>query len=94
MKRLHLTSYTYHDDLGDDDFRELLARFQELGTYAGVIGFYQRLDGRGGFLVHEAADDAEADFELTLRYIRWMNFETIPIAPIEEALPTIQRVFG
>ena len=96
MKRLYLTAFTYRDGLGEDDYRALLARFLELGTYPSAVSVYARLDGRGGFLVHESPDDgqAEADFELTLRYNHWAQFETIPITTIEDALPALQRVFG
>jgi hypothetical protein len=94
MKTLYITAYRYHDDLDADDLRELTKKFQEVGTVASVVAHYTRLDGQGGFVVQERVDDAERDFEITIRYGPWMDFEVLPVTTIEEAFPVIQRVYG
>ncbi len=94
MKRLYLTTYEYHHDLDEGDLKKLTKRFEEIGTASGVVGHYTRLDGRGGFLVQEAPDDPEKDFEVTIKYGPWVDFQVIPVTTIEDAFPVIQRVYG
>lgn len=94
MKHFFVTAYRYRDTLEEDDLRQLTAKFVEIGTSPGVIAHYTRLDGRGGFVVQELADDPEQDFEFTLRYTPWMEFDVFPVTTIEDAFPVIQRVFG
>jgi hypothetical protein len=94
VKTLYITAYKYHDDLDADDLRELTTKFQEIGTVSNVVAHYTRLDGRGGFVVQEPGDDAEGDFEITIQYGPWIDFEVIPVTTIEEAFPVIQRVYG
>jgi hypothetical protein len=55
---------------------------------------YERLDGRGGFLVSEEPPDLERDFEGTLRVVRWMHLTITPVVTMDEAFPVYQRVFG
>jgi hypothetical protein len=94
MKRLYVTVYRYREGLDADDLRELTAKFAEVGTTSGVIQHYARLDGTGGFLIQDVADDPEADFGITIQYMPWMDFEVIPVATMEEAFPVIQRHYG
>jgi hypothetical protein len=94
MKRLYITVYEYRDDLDKDDLRELTRTFPEVGTTSGVIAHHTKLDGMGGFLVQEVADDPEQDFEITIRYTPWMRFQVLPVTTIEDAFPVIQRVYG
>ncbi len=94
MKRLFLTSYEYRDDLDADDYRDLTKTFAQLGTTPGVVAHYERLDGRGGYLVEETPEDDAQSYEFTLRYSRWVKMETVPITTIADAFPVIQRVYG
>lgn len=94
MKRLYVNAYHYRDGLDDDDLRALTKKFAELGASEGVLGHYERLDGKGGFLVQEQQDDPEKDFELTIRYNPWVSFDVYPVTTIEDAFPVIQRVYG
>ena len=94
MKALNLIAYRYREDLDVDDLRELTKKFLDVGTASGVIAHYTRLDGRGGFVVQETPADAAKDFEITIRYAPWMEFDVIPVATIEDAFPVIQRVYG
>jgi hypothetical protein len=94
MRRLYMTTYRYRDDLDQDDLSELTRRFAEIGTTSGVLAHYTRLDGQGGLILQEIADDPEADFEVTIRYSPWMTFEVVPVTTIEDAFPVIQRVYG
>jgi len=94
MKTLYVTAYRFREDLDEDDLRELTKKFTETGNAPSVTAHYSRLDGGGGFVVQEVADDAAPDYEFTLRYAPWINFEVFPVATIEEAFPVIQRVYG
>jgi len=94
MKRLYMTVYRYREGLGEDDLRKLTKKFLEIGTTRGVVAHYERLDGKGGFMVEEIPEDAEKSFELTLRYAPWLDFDVFPITTMEDAFPVIQRVYG
>jgi hypothetical protein len=94
MKLLYVTIYEYRDDLDEDDLRALTRKFADVGTAPGVIAHYMRLDGRGGFVIQESADDPERDFEVTLQYAPWMRFEAVPVTTIDDAFPVIQRLYG
>lgn len=94
MKRLVVSAYRFREHLGDQDLRQLTKKFAELGAIPGVIAPYARLDGRGGFMIEEVAEDPERSFELTLRYAPWVEFEVFPVTTIEEAFPVMQRVYG
>ena len=94
MKRLEMTMYRYREDLGEEDRRKLTKKFLETGTSAGVIAHYERLDGKGGFMVEELPEDAESNYELTIKYTPWIEFDVFPITTMEEAFPVIQRVYG
>jgi uncharacterized protein DUF3303 len=94
MKTLYVTAYRYREDLGEDDLRALTKKFMEIGNAPSVRAHYSRLDGQGGFVVQEVAEDAAPDYEFTLRYAPWIHFDVFPVASIEEAFPVIQRVYG
>ena len=94
MKRLVLTAYRYREHLGEEDLRKLTKKFAELGTVPTVVAHYERLDGMGGFMIEEAAEDPEQGFERTLRYAPWVELETFSVTTIEDAFPVIQRVYG
>lgn len=94
MRRLFLTTYRYKDNLGEQDLRNLTKKFQEVGTNPNVVAHYERLDGRGGFLVQEVPEDEERSYEVTISYGPWIQFEVLPVTTMEDAFPVIQRVYG
>jgi hypothetical protein len=94
MKALYVIAYRFHEDLDEDDLRELTKKYTEVGNAPNVIAYYSRLDGQGGFVVTEGVEDEAPGYENTLRYAPWTNFEIFPVATIEEAFPVIQRVYG
>lgn len=94
MKRLFLVGYRYREGLHEEDFRNLTKKFVETGDAPGVIAHYERLDGKGGFVLEEVPEDTERSFELTLRYTPWLEFDVFPITTMEDAFPVIQRVYG
>ena len=94
MQRLYMTSYRFREHLGADELRALTKQFMEVGQSPGVVAHYATLDGRGGFVIQEASDDPTDDYRITLQYGPWINFETTPIATIEEAFPVIQSIYG
>ena len=63
MKRLSVTTYRFREKHDDRDLREQAARFPEAGADAGIIAHFRRLDGEGGLVVHERAEDVEQEFE-------------------------------
>ena len=94
MKRLYMTVYRYREHLSEDDMRTLAKKFAELGLAPTVIAHYERLDGKGGFMIEDVPEETEQGYEFTLRYAPWVEMEVIPITTIEEAFPVIQRVYG
>lgn len=93
MKHLYLTAYRYRE-LDEESTRALAKRFMELGSRPGVLAHYERLDGKGGFIVEEVPDDPEKDYERTIQLTEWMDFEVIPITTMEDAFPLVLRHFG
>lgn len=96
MKRFEIVLYTYKAHLDDADLRTLTKEFVERGSGSGIIAHYERLDGRGGIIVQEVAADAdvEADYERTLVYSKFMDVEVVPATTIEDAVPTILKLYG
>ena len=94
MKRLFMTAYRYRAGLAEEDFRKLTKKFLEIGDAPGVIAHYERLDGRGGFVLQEVQEDPESSYETTVRYGPWIELEVFPITTMEDAFPVIQRVYG
>ena len=94
MKLMHVVTYRYREGLDEEDFRKLTKRFVEFGPVPGAIAHYERIDGKGGFVIQEMPDDPEAVKENLLRYAPWLEFEVFPITTIEDAFPVIQRVYG
>lgn len=94
MKQLWMITYRYREHLGAEDLRKLTAKFTKTGTAPDVIAQYERLDGKGGFVLANMPEDPESGYEFTIQYGPWMEFEYFPIATMEEAFPVIQRVYG
>jgi hypothetical protein len=94
MKLFYLTTYRYREGLGEDALRELTKEFVQFGTPPGVVAHYERVDGKGGFVVQEVPEDPAAVKENLLRYAPWIDFDVAPITTMEDAFPLIQRVYG
>jgi hypothetical protein len=96
MKRLQIVLYTYKPHLDDTDLRTLTKEFLERGSSSSVIAHYERLDGRGGVIVQEVAPEAdlEADYERTLVHGKYMEFEVLLVTTIEDAVPTILKLYA
>jgi hypothetical protein len=62
MKRLYVTTYRSDERLDGSDLRELAVGFAGAGAASGVIAHDGRLDGGGGLIVHELAEDAGREF--------------------------------
>ena len=93
MKQLFMTAYTYRD-LDSDNLKALTKRFLEVGDAPGVVAHYERLDGQGGFVVLDGDGDTEKAYEVIIKYNPWIEFETIPVTTLDEALPVILRNYG
>jgi hypothetical protein len=61
MERLYITTYRLRDKPDGNDLSTLTARLPGSVAGAGIIAHYRRLDGTGGFIVHELAGDAEQE---------------------------------
>ena len=86
------TRYRFTGDQSPDSVKEMLAVFAERGAADGEIAHYVLADGRGGFIITES-DSMEEGYEDALHYQRWLDFETVPVLTMEQALPTIMKVF-
>jgi hypothetical protein len=73
--------------------KELMARFGERGKGPGEIAHYVHANGDGGTVISENADVAELH-DVALAYSAWLEFEIIPILPIDDAVPALLKYFG
>lgn len=89
-----MSAYRFRESLGEEDLRKLTEKFRQTGLGPGVVAHYQRLDGKGGFLIEEVPEDLAAGYEFTLRYAPWLDWEVYPIATMEDAFPVLERVYG
>ena len=96
MKRFSMFAYTYHEGLTAEDRREMVRLFAEGGEAPGVIAHYERLDGRGGFIIQEeiGGQDLEQDFEQTIAFSRFMDMEIHNLITVEDSFPVFQKVYG
>jgi len=90
---LFATRYKFKGDQSPDSVKALLKVFAERGPAAGEVAHYVATDGRGGLIISEI-DSMQQPYEDALHYQQWMDFETIPVLTIADALPTIMKVFG
>ena len=87
------TRYTFRGDRSPDSVKALLATFAERGEAPGTQAHYVAADGRGGFIITEA-DSLQETYENLLHFQQWLEFETVPILPIEDAMKSIMNVYG
>ncbi len=90
---LFATRYRFKGDQSPDSVKEMLGVFAERGGAEGEVAHYIASDGRGGMIITEA-DSMDEGYENMLHFQRWMDFETTPVMTIEQAMPTIMKVFG
>jgi hypothetical protein len=90
---LFATRYKFKGDQSPDSVKALLAVFAEQGPAPGEVAHYVAVDGSGGMIISEN-DSMGQSYESALRYQQWMEFETIPVQTIADAMPAIMKVFG
>ena len=90
---LFATRYKFKGDQSPDSVKALLAVFAERGPAAGEIAHYVAADGRGGLIISDN-DSMQQSYEDSLHYQQWMDFETIPVLTIADAMPAIMKVYG
>ena len=90
---LFVTRYKFKGDQSPDSVKALLAVFAERGPAAGEIAHYVAADGRGGLIISEN-DSMQQSYEDSLHYQQWMDFDTIPVLTIADAMPAIMKVYG
>lgn len=94
MKQLFMVAYRYRDKLDEDDLRHLTKKFVEFGEGPKPVAHYERLDGRGGFVIREFEDDPEKVYETVVRYGPYMEFEVFPVTTMDDAFAVISSVYG
>jgi hypothetical protein len=94
MKLRYMVVYRYRENLREDDLRRLTKEFLQFGTAPGVISHYERMDGKGGYILQEVPDDLEVIKESMLRYAAWIDFDVVLVTTLIDAFPAIQRVYG
>lgn len=90
---LFATRYRFKGDQSPESVKEMLGVFAERGATDAEIAHYVATDGRGGIIISES-DSMDEGYENALHYQQWIDFETVPVMTIEQALPTIMKVFG
>ena len=88
---LMVTRYTMKPFMSKEEVGELMNLFGELGDNPDQIAHYANADGGGGTLVVET-DDPTAEYQRTLRYAPYMQFETQIVQKIEDAVPDLLAV--
>ena len=96
MKRLLMISYTYNAALSAQDRQQMVRLFAADGGTPGAFAHFERLDGRGGFIIQEQLEDEDLqkDFEQTVAFAPFLSSEMYAITTMEDAFPIMQRVYG
>jgi uncharacterized protein DUF3303 len=98
MKQFLLTRYTYKKHLDEVEIREMVKKFAEVGSGQRVLANYVALDGSGGYIISEALDlspeEVAKEYETTIAYAPYMDFEMTPVTTIDDAVPSIFKVYG
>ncbi len=85
---LFVTHYQLIGEPSKERTVELMTLFGERGAGPGALSHYVYADGGGGFVISDESG-LERLYEDAVHYSPYMEFETRPLLPIDEAVPTI-----
>ncbi len=90
---IFITTYRTKPFMSKDETKELMSVFAKVGAGPGARAHYLAADGSQGVVISEY-DDAATAYENIVNFGPWMEFETKPFLPIEEAVPLIASWLG
>ena len=85
---LFVTTYRVKPHLTKEESKELMAVFAENGTPSGTTAHYVAADNSHGLVIHEG-DDVGEGYRNILNYGQWIEYHTVPVLTIDEAVPHI-----
>lgn len=85
---IFITTYKVKPYLSNDETKELMGVFAEVGSAPGTQAHYVAADGSFGVVISESDDVAEG-YRNQLNYSQWIEFETKAVLPVEDAVPLI-----
>ena len=92
---LFMTTYTFRDDISQESVKEMLAIIVSREPSPTEKLHYIATDGSGGVVINEV--DAESQHEVyegVLHMQPYMEMHTRPILAVEDAMPTVMKVYG
>jgi len=85
---LFVTTYKLKPHMSEDEVKELMETFAEVGSAPGTIAHYVNADGGGGVVITDS-DDVAANYRNTLSYTAWMELDSTVVLTVEDAVPQI-----
>lgn len=85
---LYVTKYSVRGERTKERMGAVMSVFGERGEVPGTVAHYNALDGSFGFVIVDS-DDAVGLYQTTLAYQEWLDMETTPIIPVEDAVPHV-----
>ena len=83
-----VTTYRVKSHITREDTKKLMEAFATHGEAPGTIAHYVAADGSHGVVINEI-DDAAVAYKSILPYTEWIDYQTVPVLTIEEAVPHI-----
>jgi hypothetical protein len=83
-----VTTYRVKPHLTREDTKKLMETFAKNGEGPGTTAHYVAADGSHGVVISEI-DDAAVAYKSILPYTEWIDYQTVPVLTIEEAVPHI-----
>lgn len=92
---LFITTYTFREGISQESVKEMLAVFASRGPSPTEIAHYIATDGSGGVVINEVDDESRSEvYEGVLHMQPWLEMHTRPVLTVDDAMPTIMKVYG
>lgn len=85
---IFVTTYKIKPHMTQEETKELMGVFAEVGSAPGTTAHYVAADGSHGLVISEN-DDPVAAYRNLLNYNQWMEFDTSVMLTVEDAVPQI-----
>ncbi len=83
-----VTTYKVKPYITQEETKELMAVFAANGEGPGTIAHYVAADGSHGVVISEV-DDASVAYKSVLPYAQWIEYHSVPVVTIDDAVPHI-----
>jgi hypothetical protein len=85
---LFITTYKVKPYITREETKELMDVFAANGEGPGTKAHYVAADGSHGVVISEI-DDASVAYKSVLPYAQWIEYHTVPVVTVDEAVPHI-----